>query len=178
MPYRIFVIESGPLLEKANDFRARYQAVHDAWKAWMGKHYPGSERFYTSEQGRFMGMAWYGGPLPEGWRRFKERIIPRKANKEAYRSMEELPILPANSALVGSEADEWLEIAPSDDGLGSCVTFSGVTAIALRCHSAWNEGRLLKAAMTFPVPGGCREVSEVQWNWMLQEARRVDSKTV
>lgn len=177
--FRFFLVEGGDILEKARALRAEYDASHAVLAAFAEKY--GSQGYFCTGGGFGAGRSaprLYGlipvRPLPAGWKLDSRRryMEPYAKEKDLRAEIKALPPLPNLRGEI-SAAIGWETTYPASDepgriyGRPTCqIIWSGDKfCICAPMHS--NRGGmtpdLIKAAMALPVPEGCREITQAEW---------------
>lgn len=188
--FRFFRIEAGELLDLATAIQDEHYAVARQFSAFAKRS--GATSYNTSGGGVFAG----GGrakliglglvnPMPAGWkisgRGGNARMVPRKDAKDLRAEFDALPTMPNTRGQI-AEAIGWstdleskrldrkqIGILPMPQliwtGKNFCILlpmnelFGGTTA------------ETVENAMAFPVPAGCVEISEAQWELISAQAK-------
>lgn len=177
--YRFFVVEGGGILEKCNALRSEYNEVHKVLAAFASKY--GARSYYMTgggfatgrERPKLFGLT-VVRPLPVGWKldRRRDYMTPYAKEKELQAEIKALPSLPNLrgdiSKAIGWETHYESTAEPGRTyGRPTCqLIWSGDTfCICAPMHSDLGgmTPDLVRAAMAHPVPTGCRETTQAEW---------------
>lgn len=168
---RYFLIESGPILEKANDFRNRAAEAFAAHQTWA-QSYQARRVFYG---GRGLPVAL---DVPEkpgaGWKKCKLGFTPSSAKTaEAQAVRSEIAALPVNPARQADndEAAQWIGWQPRTRT--HIAWFGDANVIVVSNKDFLGFGGVvvpLEHLVALPVPEGCRELNEAEFDLIFQSA--------
>lgn len=177
--YRYFTVEGGALLDKAKALRAEHEATHKILAAFANQH--GAKGYYCTGGGFSAGREAPRlfaltpvHPLPPGWKLSSRRncMEPYAKEKELKEAIKALPALPN---IIGeiSAAIGWETRFPSSTDPGRVYGRPPCQMIWTNdrfCICAPLHGQLggmsddtIQAAMALPVPDGCREITQAEW---------------
>ncbi|KZC97212.1 MULTISPECIES: hypothetical protein [Thalassospira] len=169
---RYFMIKSGPMLDRANDYRARHEYGFDAATEFAKKY--GGTRFWSGLDGRLIGITAVRKPGPEWIRDRKQgywhpsRDSRKKAAMDIWDEIRILPPIPGYDRR-NSEPALWLgidtacrcQLGYKDDLFYLFLTDKNMLGTSVKDQ--------LKIIADLPVPEGCEEISEAKLNLLLAE---------
>jgi hypothetical protein len=177
--YRYFIVESGDLLSKVKALLAEHDEVRHILSAFAEKY--GAKSFVCNGAGLFAGRdrpRLCGlspvRPIPAGWKlsRRGDYMEPYAKAKELLAEIKALPALPNLrgdiSAAIGWETSYSSSSFPEHVfGRPTCqlIWIGDNYCICAPLHGQLGgmTSDSVKAAMAHPVPAGCREVTQAEW---------------
>lgn len=171
---RYFKINSGPLMEKAVEYRDRHAAAYDAAQDFARKY--GGTRFWSGINGRLIGITSAEKP-GQGWVKDKRQGYWHPSNdkrkKEAVAIWDEiraLPPIPGNDRRT-SEIAHWLNIHQScrcQLGYDTDLLYLFLTDKDMFGFSVKGQ---LEIIANMAIPEGCEEISEAKLQMLLDERK-------
>jgi hypothetical protein len=178
--YRYFAIEGGTLLERCQEIQAEWTIALKAASVFADTH--GAKSFYTNANSLFAGPGSLIGldpvsPLPKGWKMSRRRnfMEPRADAKELREAINALPKFPDTKAAI-SEAIGWNPNISEFDANGVVISSYGLPyaqliwtgckfCVVVPMHGLLgdNTAKTIAHAMALPVPDGCREITQAEW---------------
>mgnify|MGYP001228294961 CR=1 FL=1 len=174
--YRYFLVESGELLEKCRDRLNRVHTARVAASEFARQR--GAAGYYDGFSGKIFALHPGAGDPPAGWKTDRKgRWVPSggKRNKTVLAEINALPSIPQQHAwCVDKDPAEWIGFPFCDvgsDGVMHGVSLPMYIATAGGEHAAHAIAVPAEHhGLTFPVPSGCREVTEAQWKLICAQA--------
>lgn len=161
---RYFLVESGPLLKKAQEFRSRATAAFEAHRTWAQRYQ--ARRVFYGGSGLPVAL-----DVPEkpgaGWKKCKLGFTPSSAKSaEAQALRAEISALPVNPSRQADndEAALWIGWMPKTR---THLAWSGDTNVIIVSHKDFlgfgGEVVPLERLVALAVPEGCREINEAEF---------------